>query len=163
LAGNGSRQPSVVWTQSTGVSRFPPDGWFAGSNLGEAYTTSDNNWLMTSTASHRQPSRRLTKREREVAECVAEGRSNESIAHQLEISANTVKKHISQALAKLGASNRTELAFLLTNDRSDRAKPTPRLNNDFIGGAILEAAKEAYETAQYLLKRGRPTSETKMK
>lgn len=120
------------------------------------------NWLKPSTA--RRQARRLTKRECEVTEYAAQGRSNQYIADKLLISVNTVKKHISHALEKLGASNRTELAFLLTNGRSDREKRTSRLDNDLIGGAILEAAKEAYETAQYLLKQGRPqTSETKMK
>jgi DNA-binding CsgD family transcriptional regulator len=117
------------------------------------------NWLTPSTGFPRRQATRLTKREREVAEYAAQGRSNKYIADHLRIAVSTAKKHISQALEKLGASNRTELAFLLlTNDRSDRAKPAPRLNNDLIGSAILETAKEAYETAQYLLKRGRPTS-----
>jgi DNA-binding CsgD family transcriptional regulator len=114
------------------------------------------NWLKPSTGFPRRQARRLTKREREVTEYAAQGRSNQYIADKLLISVNTVKKHISQALEKLGASNRTELAFLLTNDRSDREKRTSRLDNDLMGSAILEAAKEAYETAQYLLKRGRP-------
>jgi DNA-binding NarL/FixJ family response regulator len=115
------------------------------------------NWLMRSMASRRQQARRLTKREREVAEYAARGRSNRYIADQLRISPNTVKKYVSQALEKLAASNRTELACLLMNDRNDSNEPTPRLDNDLVG-AMLEAAKEAHETAQYLLTRSRPTS-----
>jgi orotate phosphoribosyltransferase-like protein len=91
---------------------------------------------------------------------VAQGQSNKYIADRLRISVNTVKKHISQVLDKLRASNRTELAFLLTIDRSGDEKQTFRLDNYLVGSAILETAKVAYETAQYLLKRGRLISET---
>jgi LuxR family transcriptional regulator, maltose regulon positive regulatory protein len=51
-----------------------------------------------------QPSRR----EFEVLAMLATGRSNQDIADQLFISLDTVKKHISHLLAKLGAHNRTE-------------------------------------------------------
>ena len=50
----------------------------------------------------------LTARELEVLGLLAEGKSNQSIAKQLVISLDTVKKHISHVLDKLGAANRTE-------------------------------------------------------
>jgi two-component system, NarL family, response regulator YdfI len=50
----------------------------------------------------------LTLREREVLEMMSEGFSNKEIAAQLNISAHTVKFHISSILGKLGASSRTE-------------------------------------------------------
>ena len=50
----------------------------------------------------------LTLREREVLEMMSEGLSNKEIAAQLDISAHTVKFHISSILGKLGASSRTE-------------------------------------------------------
>jgi DNA-binding CsgD family transcriptional regulator/tetratricopeptide (TPR) repeat protein len=50
----------------------------------------------------------LTRRERDVLELVATGRSNREIANQLFISAKTVSVHISNVLAKLDASSRTE-------------------------------------------------------
>jgi LuxR family maltose regulon positive regulatory protein len=50
----------------------------------------------------------LTGRELEVLAMVAAGRSNQDIARQLVISLDTVKKHVSHLLAKLGAVNRTE-------------------------------------------------------
>ena len=50
----------------------------------------------------------LTLREREVLEMMREGLSNKEIAAQLNISAHTVKFHISSILGKLGASSRTE-------------------------------------------------------
>ncbi len=108
--------------------------------------------------------RRLTNRERQVAQHAAEGRSNNYIARQLRIGVNTVKKHISQALEKLGASNRTELAFLLRDELSQPEKlRESSLSHDFMAGVVLEAAKEAYETAEYLVKQGRPRSDAEMK
>jgi DNA-binding NarL/FixJ family response regulator len=50
----------------------------------------------------------LTLRERQVLEMMSEGLSNKEIAAQLNISAHTVKFHISSILGKLGASSRTE-------------------------------------------------------
>jgi DNA-binding CsgD family transcriptional regulator len=50
----------------------------------------------------------LTARERDVLALVATGRSNREIGQQLFISAKTVSVHISNLLAKLGASSRTE-------------------------------------------------------
>jgi DNA-binding CsgD family transcriptional regulator/tetratricopeptide (TPR) repeat protein len=53
---------------------------------------------------------RLTDREREVLALVAEGRSNGQIATTLFISPKTASVHVSNILAKLGASTRTEAA-----------------------------------------------------
>jgi LuxR family maltose regulon positive regulatory protein len=50
----------------------------------------------------------LTARELEVIGLLAEGKSNQSIAKELVVSLDTVKKHISHILDKLGAANRTE-------------------------------------------------------
>ena len=52
----------------------------------------------------------LTAREVEVLGMVAEGRSNRAIASELVVTVDTVKKHISHLLAKLGAASRTEAA-----------------------------------------------------
>jgi NarL family two-component system response regulator YdfI len=54
----------------------------------------------------------LTQREREVLEMMMEGLSNKEIAAHLNISAHTVKFHISSILGKLGASTRTEAAAI---------------------------------------------------
>ncbi|WP_277500945.1 response regulator transcription factor, partial [Nocardioides sp. ChNu-99] len=54
----------------------------------------------------------LTSREREILGLVAQGRSNGEIARQLFISVKTVSVHVSNILAKLGASGRTEAAAL---------------------------------------------------
>ncbi len=50
----------------------------------------------------------LTSRELEVLEMLAAGRPNHAIASQLVITPDTVKKHVSHILGKLGAANRTE-------------------------------------------------------
>jgi DNA-binding CsgD family transcriptional regulator len=51
----------------------------------------------------------LTRREREVAELAAAGRSNAEIADQLTISVRTVESHLYHAMVKLGAGRRDEL------------------------------------------------------
>ena len=50
----------------------------------------------------------LTPRETEVLRMLAEGLSNKIIAYRLEISEHTVKFHMTQVLAKLRASSRTD-------------------------------------------------------
>ncbi|WGL51990.1 AAA family ATPase [Nocardioides sp. BP30] len=54
----------------------------------------------------------LTTREREILALVADGRSNGEIGKQLFISTKTVSVHVSNILAKLGASSRTEAAAI---------------------------------------------------
>ncbi len=54
----------------------------------------------------------LTPREQEILGLVAEGRSNGEIGRQLFISTKTVSVHVSNILAKLGASGRTEAAAI---------------------------------------------------
>ncbi len=50
----------------------------------------------------------LTDREVEVLRLLAAGRSNQRIAHELVVALDTVKKHVTHILGKLGAANRTE-------------------------------------------------------
>jgi LuxR family maltose regulon positive regulatory protein len=52
----------------------------------------------------------LTGRELEVLRLIAAGRSNQHIARELFVSLDTVKKHVTHLLGKLGAANRTEAA-----------------------------------------------------
>jgi DNA-binding CsgD family transcriptional regulator len=54
----------------------------------------------------------LTAREAEILTLVADGRSNGEIGKQLFISTKTVSVHVSNILAKLGASGRTEAAAI---------------------------------------------------
>ncbi len=50
----------------------------------------------------------LTSRELEVLRMLAAGKSNQAIAGELVVTLDTVKKHVSHLLGKLGAANRTE-------------------------------------------------------
>jgi NarL family two-component system response regulator LiaR len=50
----------------------------------------------------------ISKREYEVLELIAAGHSNKQIADQLFVSTSTIKTHVSNVLAKLDASRRTE-------------------------------------------------------
>jgi len=58
----------------------------------------------------------LTARETEILALVAQGRSNGEIARQLFISTKTVSVHVSNILAKLDASGRTEAAAIARRD-----------------------------------------------
>ena len=55
----------------------------------------------------------LTPREQQVADAIAQGRSNANIAARLHMSVPTVKAHVSRLLAKLGAENRVQIALLV--------------------------------------------------
>jgi DNA-binding NarL/FixJ family response regulator len=61
---------------------------------------------------------RLTGRQREVAELVAEGLSNEEIARKLFLSLATVKGHLTASMRRLGVRTRTQLAILVNRDCS---------------------------------------------
>jgi LuxR family maltose regulon positive regulatory protein len=50
----------------------------------------------------------LTARELDVVRLLAAGKSNQRIAGELVVTLDTVKKHVSHVLAKLGAANRAE-------------------------------------------------------
>jgi LuxR family maltose regulon positive regulatory protein len=50
----------------------------------------------------------LTDREADVLRLIAAGKSNQRIARELVVTLDTVKKHVSHVLGKLGAANRTE-------------------------------------------------------
>ena len=50
----------------------------------------------------------LSERELEVLGLLATGRSNQQIAEELVVVLDTVKKHVSRILAKLGVANRTQ-------------------------------------------------------
>lgn len=62
----------------------------------------------------------LTAREREIAELVAEGLSNQAIATKLYLSRRTVETHLSAVYRKTSVSSRSALAGLMTRAALDR-------------------------------------------
>lgn len=69
----------------------------------------------------------LTERELDVARLVAQGLSNAEIAQRLFLGEATVKTHLSAATAKLGVSNRVQVAVLVSRSTSpDSDVPRPR-------------------------------------
>jgi DNA-binding NarL/FixJ family response regulator len=63
---------------------------------------------------------RLTEREREVLDRIAKGLTNKAIARELEISPATVKAHVERVIAKLGVTDRTQAAVMVTRWREAR-------------------------------------------
>jgi DNA-binding NarL/FixJ family response regulator len=59
-------------------------------------------------AAHQAPLVHLSAREREILSLVCRGMSNKQIASSLFVATKTVKYHLTNIFAKLGASNRTE-------------------------------------------------------
>ena len=82
---------------------------------------------------------KLTRRELEVANLVAEGLTNRALAARLHLSERTVEGHIEHALNKLGMSSRTQLAVWVgrsgaaTPPSSRPASSIPRQMTSFIG------------------------------
>jgi len=76
---------------------------------------------MQSVMHHRQDDvgKDLTTREREVLALVAAGMSNNEIAERLVLSVGTVRLHVSNILAKLGAPNRTSAAIIAVKHKLD--------------------------------------------
>ena len=61
----------------------------------------------------------LSKREWEVAELVAQGGTNRSIADALFVSERTAQTHVQHILTKLGFSNRSQIASWVASHRTD--------------------------------------------
>jgi DNA-binding NarL/FixJ family response regulator len=63
----------------------------------------------------------LSCREREIAALVAQGLDNHDIAARLFLSEGTIRNRISDILAKLGMSNRTQLAISWIRSHGDES------------------------------------------
>ena len=61
----------------------------------------------------------LSPRELEVAELVAEGRTNRQVAEALSLSEKTIENHLGRIFAKVGVSSRTALAGTFAGRRSE--------------------------------------------
>jgi DNA-binding NarL/FixJ family response regulator len=55
----------------------------------------------------------LSPRDREIAQAIAQGKTNASIAADLHLSVSTVKSHVSAILAKLALENRVQVALMV--------------------------------------------------
>ena len=62
---------------------------------------------------------RLTSRERDVLRCLARGLSNRAIAEELGMAERTARTHVSNILAKLGLSSRTQAALFAVEHLPD--------------------------------------------
>ena len=65
----------------------------------------------------------LTRRELQVASVVAAGCSNKEVAHELALSEDTVKNHLSDSFDKLGLSSRVELTLFAISHGLNDQKP----------------------------------------
>jgi len=65
---------------------------------------------------------RLTSRERDVLACLARGLSNRAIADELGMAERTARTHVSNILAKLGLTSRTQAALFAVDHGPDRAQ-----------------------------------------
>jgi DNA-binding NarL/FixJ family response regulator len=61
--------------------------------------------------------RRLSPRDVEIADAIAQGKSNAAIADELHLSVATIKSHVSAMLATLELDNRVQLALLVQAGR----------------------------------------------
>jgi DNA-binding NarL/FixJ family response regulator len=58
------------------------------------------------------PSKSFTNRQSQVLACLREGKPNKLIAYELTMCESTVKVHVRHIMKKLGATNRTQVAYL---------------------------------------------------
>lgn len=108
------------------LAALPDDATVAGSSASDVHETDRRGWRgrdagptapATSNAAAVPEatietwSASLTERELEVAELVAEGRSNREVAAELFVSVRTVEAHVGRVFAKLGVHSRVELAL----------------------------------------------------
>ena len=54
----------------------------------------------------------MTRRELDILQLLAAGKSNQEIAEERVLTVNTVKKHVTNILQKLGVANRTQAVIL---------------------------------------------------
>lgn len=103
----------MVRLLSNGQSWFPP------ALLGEVFKLARSASEVSNAVS--DPLEILTKREREIAVAVAEGKSNKLIATECDISERTVKSHLTHIFKKLEVKDRVALVIYLNQFESSKA------------------------------------------
>jgi DNA-binding NarL/FixJ family response regulator len=73
------------------------------------YATRNTNHELPITNSPLTP---LTRRELDILQLLAAGKSNQEIAQERVLTLNTVKKHVGNILSKMGVANRTQAVML---------------------------------------------------
>ncbi len=95
----------------------------------------------------------LTEREIELLQLVATGITNRQIAYQLSISVNTVKVHLRNIYAKLGAESRTEAAMMairagwitVTEAKEATTESVEAAPGEPVGETVAELTEEPVE------------------
>lgn len=97
------------------VLRFVRAGgtYFPASALIDTADVQESSGSPCSSRSRARPMADLTPRELDVVEQLRQGKPNKVIAHELQITESTVKVFVHRILTKLGAVNRTEVAYLV--------------------------------------------------
>jgi NarL family two-component system response regulator LiaR len=103
-------QKNVTMNELADAIRMAMDGISTMSNQAMQY-------LVAAATSKTREKPSLTSRELEVLVFIADGKSNAEIANELVISLPTVKSHVSQIIAKLGAKSRTEAVRLASKTK----------------------------------------------
>ena len=88
------------------VKQLSKDKKYYDAELIESYISKDKNECMED----------LTKREREILICIAQGKSNIEISKELFITEHTVKKHTSNIFSKLNLKDRIQAALYAYNN-----------------------------------------------
>ncbi|TMM38061.1 MAG: LuxR family transcriptional regulator [Actinobacteria bacterium] len=76
------------------------------------------------------PALPLTRRQRQVAELIGHGLSNEQIASRLAIRRRTAESHVEQILGRLGFASRSQIAVWINRAVG---QPTPLADNGYLG------------------------------
>jgi DNA-binding CsgD family transcriptional regulator len=90
----------------------------------------------------RTTGRRLTRRERDVLQQAAHGKSNRQIGESLEIAEQTVKNHLSSAMRKLSLHDRTHAVVVALGQgwiRLPRLKAFPVRDAELVEGHSLDS------------------------
>jgi two-component system nitrate/nitrite response regulator NarL len=92
----------------------------------------------------------LSKRERDVVQCLAEGLTNREIAKRLRLSHHTIKNYLFRIFDKVGVSSRVELLFLsLSHPVPTHVAPQEAVPNTFV--ACRQSAEAGSPLAQLRL------------